>query len=89
MRDFPKIVKPVFPEFLEDAKMMEGKTIKKIEYGHREHVKNVHESEVLILEFTDQTKLGITIGSNALELKGRKVKPEDFKADFMLIWNDE
>ena len=89
MQDLPKIVRPVLPEFLEGAKKMEGKTIKRVEYGHREHEENVHESEVLILEFTGGTKLGIDTGSNAMELTGRNVRPENFLVDFMLRWSDE
>ena len=48
MSDLPKIASPALPEFLELAKKMEGKTIKKIEYGYEEHVKDAHETEVLI-----------------------------------------
>ena len=88
MSSLPKITNPVFPEFLEGAKKMEGKTIKRVEYGHREHQRGVHESEVLILEFTDGTKLGIETGSNAMELRGRNLKEEDFKVDFMFGWSD-
>ena len=88
MSDLPKIASPALPEFLELAKRMEGKTIKKIEYGYGEHVKDVHETEVLILEFTDGTKVGILIGSNAMEFK-RLVNPEKLKVDFIFHWDDE
>ena len=67
---------------------MEGKTIKKIEYGYGEHVKDAHETEVLIVEFTDGTKVGISIGSNAIEFKGL-VNPEKLKVDFIFRWDDE
>ena len=63
MSDLPKIASPALPDFLEFAKRMEGKTIKKIEYGYGEHVKGAHETEVLILEFTDGIKVGILTGS--------------------------
>ena len=88
MSDLPKIASPALPEFLELAKKMEGKTIKKIEYGYEEHVKGAHETEVLILEFTDGTKVGISIGSNAMEFKGL-VNPEKLKVDFIFDWDDE
>ena len=88
MNDLPKIASPALPEFFELAKKMEGKTIKKIEYGYGEHVTDAHQTEVLILEFTDGTKVGISIGSNAMEFK-RSVNPEKLKVDFMFDWDDE
>lgn len=88
MSDLPQIVSPALPEFLEFAKKMEGKTIKKIKYGYGEHVKDAHETEVLILEFTDGTKVGISIGSNATEFKGL-VNPEKLKVDFIFRWDNE
>ncbi|MDE0010383.1 MAG: hypothetical protein OXU36_04525 [Candidatus Poribacteria bacterium] len=89
MSYLPKIERPALPERIPIAKKLEGKTIAEVKYGHREHTTDVHESEVLILEFTDGTKLGLTIGSNARELKGRQIKPEDFLADFIFDWDDE
>ena len=90
MSDLPKIVSPILPDIsaAEDAMRLEGKTIKKIEYGYREHVRDAHETEVLILEFTDGTKVGILIGSNAMEFK-ELVNPEKLKVDFIFRWDDE
>ena len=88
MSDLPKIASPALPESLELAKKMEGKTIKKIEYGYGEHVEDAHGTEVLILEFTDGTKVGILIGSNAMEFK-RLVNPERLKVDFIFRWDEE
>ena len=88
MSDLPKIASPALPEFLELAKKMEGKTRKKIEYGCGEYIRGAHETEVLILKFTDGTKVGISIGSNAMEFK-RLVNPEKLKVDFMFDWDDE
>ena len=88
MSDLPKIASPALPEFLELAKKMEGKTIKKIEYGYGEYVRGAHQTEVLILEFTDGTKVGISIGSNAMEFK-ELLNPEELKVDFNVRWDDE
>ena len=89
MATLPKIAKPILPEFLGDAQKMEGKTIKSVEYGHQEHTRDVPGSEVLILNFTDGTTLGVVAGSNARELKGKPLKPDKLLIDFMLRWSDE
>lgn len=86
MSDLPKIVPHPLPEFLKPAKKMEGKTIKKIEYGYEDPVEDVQGTEALILEFTDGTKVGITLGSNAMEFM---TNPERIKLDFTFRWNDE
>lgn len=88
MSNLPKIVEPVFPEFLEKAQKMEGKTIKMVEYGYGEYVKDRHQTEILILEFTDGTKVGILIGSNAMEFS-RDIDIERLKTDFIIRWYDE
>ena len=88
MSNLPKIVEPVFPEFLECAEKMEGKTIKKIEYGFGEDVEDAHQTEILILEFTDGTKVGMSIGSNAMDFR-ELVNPAQLKVDFMFDWDDE
>lgn len=41
-----KIVDPALPEFLALAKKLEGKTIKKIEYGYGEHITDVLPPEI-------------------------------------------
>ncbi len=90
MATLPKISNPVvIPELLEGAQKMEGRTIKSVEYGYREQTRDVHGSEVLILNFTDGTTLGVVAGSNAMELKGKPLKPDKLLIDFMLRWSDE
>ena len=87
MSDLPKIFPHPLSEFLKPAKRMEGKTIKKIEYGYEEPVvEKAQNTEALILEFTDGTKVGITLGSNAFEFSGN---PEKIKYDLTFHWNDE
>ena len=85
-----RIVSPILPDIsaVEDAMKLVGKTISKVEYGYGEHEPDNHETEVLILEFTDGTKVAISIGSNAIEFK-ELVNPENLKVDFMFYWNDE
>ena len=86
MSDLPKIVPHPLPEFLKPAKKMEGKTIKKIEYGYEDPVEDVQGTEALILEFTDGTKVGIVLESNAAEFSRN---PEKIKPFFIFRWNDE
>ena len=83
-----EIVSPALPEFFELAKKMEGKIIKKIEYGYGKHVTDTHQTEVLILEFTDETKVRISMGSNAMEFK-ELLNPEKLKIDLMFDWDNE
>jgi len=89
----PKIVKkPQSHYSINKAKQMVGKKIKNVEFGHREPLQNVHESEALIITFTDGSILGIDTGSNAVNIEHdvaffrKKVKAEDFHTDFMLHW---
>ena len=83
-----EIASPALPEFLALAKKMEGKTIKKIEYGYGKHVADAHQTEVLILEFTDGTQVSISIGSNAMEFKAL-LNPEKLKLDLQFDWDNE
>lgn len=66
----------------------EGKTIERVQYGFTEPISEVHESEVIILHFTDGSTLGISTGSNALNLstKHEGLLPGDIHVDFMLQW---
>lgn len=87
MSDLPKIVPHPLPEFFKRAKKMEGKTIKKIEYGYEEPVvEDAQNTEALSLEFTDGTKVGIVLGSNAGEFSKN---PEKIKLNLTFRWNDE
>lgn len=86
MSDLPEIVPHPLPDFLKRAQKMEGKTIKKIAYGYEEPVEDAQGTEVLILEFTDGTKVGIILGSNAMEFM---TNPERVKLDMTFRWSDE
>jgi hypothetical protein len=63
-----------------------GNTIEGVEYGFRAPIEGVHDSEVLILHFSDGSILGIDTGSNAGNLAddGSGLKAEDFHSSFML-----
>lgn len=101
MRDFKKMTLPKFDDYLKveknysinQTKDMEGKTVESIEVGFAETNSQVHQRELLIIKFTDGTKLAISVGSNvqnvisALIHNGKKtIKPTDFHTDLDLIW---
>ena len=65
-----------------------GKTVERVEFGFRQHIDGVHESEAVILHFTDGSVLGIDTGSNATNVadEHEDLQPADFHVDFMLQW---
>jgi hypothetical protein len=44
----------------------------------------VHQSELLLIYFTDGSIMGIDTGSNAANLRDRPSQPEDFHVDFRM-----
>jgi hypothetical protein len=70
------------------ANSIVGKTVERVEYGFRAPISGVHDSEVLILHFTDGSILGIDTGSNAKNLADDQagLKAEDFHSSFMLAF---
>lgn len=84
----PRIVKGPEPNFsICQAKNMINKQIANVEFGSREYIEHVHESEVLIITFTDGSILGIDTGSNIQNIINQsKLKPSDFHVDFNLSW---
>ena len=95
----PKIAADTNPRWAEHLKMrsaeMEGKTVKKVLCGMREPHVDLHQSEVLQLEFTDGSILYIETASNVQNVmhdvnSGRKasIKASDFHADLWLTWVD-
>ena len=98
MSSLPKIATDTNPDILrhlaEHAPKMEGKTVKNVTFGIREHHKELHQSDVLLLEFTDGSILSIQTGSNAKNVvqdirSGKRIEIDDFHTDFVLIWEDE
>lgn len=88
-RYLPKIDRPSQSNFsICQAVELAGKTVTRVEFGFRKDVEGLHESEVLILHFTDGSILGIDTGSNAVNvaMEHKGVRPEDFHANFHLQW---
>ncbi len=71
-----------------EARHMVGKTISNVEFGFRENMKNVHQSELIIIHFTDGSILSVATGSNAENLSNKhsELAAEDFHVDFILQW---
>ena len=66
---------------------MVGKKVEKVWFGMCENIGNVHESEVLYIQFTDGEILAIDIASNVLNIVALKnINPNDFCTDFSLKW---
>lgn len=85
----PKIVRPPEANYsIVKAAQMKGKTIDSVEFGFRESHPDVHESEAIIIHFTDGTIMGIRAGSNVTNLISSKneLKPNDFHVDFIIDW---
>jgi hypothetical protein len=70
---------------------MVGKTVAKVEFGFREHIDDVHQSEVLIIRFADGSIMSIDTGSNAWNLSDdeKGLRPDDFHVDFVIHWVPE
>ena len=74
---------------------MEGKTVKKVSCGKREHNDELHESDVLQIEFTDDSTLYIETASNVQNIMQKVnsenrqiVKAPDFHGDLHPTWDD-
>ena len=89
MSSFPKLSGPPRPEFKPaELKKAEGKTIDRIEFGEVESYPELHESEAMIIHFTDGSALAIHIGSNAGNLTQdlENFRPQDMHTDLMVTW---
>lgn len=83
----PRIGRPPEPNYsINEAALMVGRTISKVEFGFRHEIKGVHESELLLVYFSDGSVMGIDTGSNAANLRDRPSQPEDFHVDFRMHW---
>jgi hypothetical protein len=68
------------------AALMVGKTVEKVEYGFRRDIEGVHQSELLIVHFSDGSIISIDTGSNAGNLRDRAHEAQDFHVDFHIHW---
>jgi len=87
----PKIDRDRKPEVqysINQIRTIVGKTVEHVEYGFCQPIEGVHQSEAIILHFTDGSILGIDTGSNAANIASdyKGLNPEDFHTDFMLHW---
>ena len=69
-----------------------GKTIAKIDVYFKKQSTDVHESDVLRIQFTDDTVMWIQTASNAdniisdIESGKTNFQTKDFHADFVISW---
>ena len=70
---------------------MKGKTIEKVESGFRKKIEGVHESEALMIYFTDGSIMSIEAGSNVGNLVSGEdgLRPEDLNVRFIVHWVPE
>lgn len=88
----PKIVCASEPNYsICQATQMKGKTIERVEFGSRNEIEGVHQSEVLTIYFTDGSILGIDTHSNVGNLAHEVTdfKGEDVHISFDLHWVPE
>ncbi|MFH1486811.1 MAG: hypothetical protein ABIH46_12140, partial [Chloroflexota bacterium] len=73
------------------ASRMKGKTVEKVEFGFRKEMEGVHESEALIIHFTDGSIMSLEAGSNVGNLVRHEnsLRPEDLHVDFVVHWVPE
>ena len=95
---FPKLDKNADPKRLQHltnaSSKMEGKTVKKVTGARRENQKDVHNSDVLQIEFTDGSIISIETASNAMNMSDKinsdqKTNAEDFNVTYWIIWKNE
>ncbi len=89
MSQTPRIARPSEGHYsICQAALIAGKTVDKVEYGFREDIPGVHQSELLILHFTDGSIASIHTGSNARNLADRHsgLEPDDFHVSFHVHW---
>jgi hypothetical protein len=83
----PEIVAPPQPNYsICQLPRIVGKTVASVEFGSQRQHPRVHQSEAMILHFTDGSTLGIHTGSNAGNLAREGLTPDEFHVDFMLQW---
>lgn len=89
MGKLPKIVAPPLANYsINGIRKAVGKTVQSVEIGTRESLTRLHESEAIILHFTDGTSLGIDTGSNVQNVAGnhKGMDEQEFNVDFMMTW---
>jgi hypothetical protein len=91
-KQLPRITRPPQAHFsIVQASLMKGKTIERVESGFRKEIERVHESEALIIHFTDGSIMSLEGGSNVGNLVSDEngLRPEDFHVSFVVHWVPE
>ncbi len=86
---FPKLIGPPRPQFkLEESQKAAGKTIRSVEFGEEKEHPELHQSEGIVINFTDGSSMAIRVGSNAMNLCSdfKGLKPSDVHTDLMIFW---
>jgi hypothetical protein len=86
---FPQFVGPPRPAFkLSEIKRAEGKTIETVGFGEEPIRPGKHQSEGIVIHFTDGSSMAIVVGSNAMNLSVQfeGLKPEDVSTDLVVFW---
>lgn len=86
--------KEIEPNYsINQATEMVGKTIESVKVGFQDVGSKVHQTEMLVIKFTDGTQLAISTGSNVGNVisnlkrdKGKDLKAGDFHVDLDLTW---
>jgi hypothetical protein len=78
---------------INQAHDMVGKTIESVQIGFQDTGSKVHQTEMIVIKFTDGTQLALSTGSNVGNIisqiqrgDGAKLKPSDFHTDMDLTW---
>lgn len=87
MKYLPRIVKAADSgDSINGVLAMQGKAVERVEFGRREDIEGVHQSEAIILHFTDGSIMSLDTGSNARGLACDAHPPQAFHVDFRVNW---
>lgn len=73
---------------LEEALKMEGKTVESVVVGDGPRRKQVHQTEIIRIKFTDGEILELTVGTNLREFEDR-IDITQVIGDFDMVWWDQ
>ena len=87
IRVLPRIERPSESGFsINAAKHMAGKTVEKVDVGFRQDIQDVHQSELIVVHFTDGSIMSINTVTNADHFDCEKHPPEQFYVHFGVQW---
>jgi hypothetical protein len=83
----PRIGTPPLPNYsINSATQMVGKTVARVEVGTRRPSPDRHQSEVVVVHFTDGSVMSLDAGCNAGNFDCDKHRPHEFHVDFIVQW---